>query len=88
MCADTLLDLKKQRLLLSLQSVGGETAIIDDTGQSKHVVEAEKEKEKGEDEEEDEPNVDGDDNLQGIKCQAPMQEVQGISKILPFTGSV
>lgn len=78
MCVDTLLDLKKQRLLLSLQ----QTVSGDKTNHENRLEErTEEEKEdegKGEEESSREYNHYKDDgnDYQGIKCQAPMQEVE------------
>ena len=65
---DALLELKKQRLLFSLQTV--ETQTGKNTGQSGGGGGEEEGGEK-----EEECGKDDSDDLQGIKCQAPIEEV-------------
>ena len=70
---DGLLDLKKQRLLLSLQSVTEDpSGFTDGVEQDRRGGEEEGE---GEREEGGWEGSDGSDDLQGIKCRAPMEEV-------------
>ena len=73
MLVDTLLDLKKQRLLLSLQTAGGDA--VSDTEGLSGGREGGEEPGSGEDEE-------NEDDLQGIKCQAPIKEVY--TKVFAF----
>ena len=67
--SDALLDIKKQRLLLSLQAVGGEPHSGEQPSREGERAEAERRDQESRDSE------DESDNLQGIKCQAPMKEV-------------
>ena len=76
---DSLLDVKKQRLLLSLQSVTEESSSLTaeqgsrgggEEGEGEEGGREEIEREEGERE-----GSDDSDDLQGIKCRAPVKEV-------------
>ena len=71
---DSLLDLKKQRLLLSLQSITEDSSGLTD-GVEQDGGGGEEEEGEGEREEGGREGSDGSDDLQGIKCRAPMEEV-------------
>ena len=74
---ESLLDVKKQRLLLSLQGLdshsadgGGGPAEREDEEEQAEREEREEKRDKGETE-----KVEDDDELRGIKCRAPLEEV-------------
>lgn len=75
--AESLLDVKKQRLLLSLQGLdshsadgGGGPAEREDKEEQAEGEEREEKRDKGETEEVE------DDELRGMKCRAPLEEVR------------
>ena len=71
---DALLELKKQRLLFSVQRVEAETS------QKAELTDGESVREK-EDTEREGKSSDDMDDLQGVKCQAPMEEVRTQFKV-------
>ena len=76
--------MKKQRLLLSVQSLdsraagGGICSLFDNGTESRGGEEASRE---GLEEEEGEREEDDSDDLQGMKCRAPLEEVLAHSMV-------
>lgn len=72
---EALLDLKKQRLLLSLQPLNKDTATAENSSLFSDEEQTRGGREDGEGERGGSVCEEENDNLQGIKCQAPLKEV-------------
>ena len=76
---EALLDMKKQRLLMSMQTLNSHGTSEEISGEGKEGGEGEKCGEGGREDGRESMDKEEDEKLQGVRCQAPLEEVRKCS---------